>query len=148
MGEYKEGNIPAEENPDAVEQQSFTVEQAALPAPDLMQDGIGAEQGTEQLQQESPPIDIDAILPPELIAPLCSMPFEWAASHYGEYWKLSAKEQELLGKATSNVLKKYLPEWLKNNGEVAMLMLTVAMITAPRLMNMATQQKQVKHGDA
>lgn len=71
----------------------------------------------------------------ELMLDVVKLPYDWAASQYGEHWALSDKEAERMTGVHVLAAEKYLGEWLKQYPELfAVLMFhTVAIFARVRL---------------
>ncbi len=55
------------------------------------------------------------ILPPEVVKAVVRMPYDVAASQYGEHWRLSDEELDIMIPAHMELANRYLPDWLKEH---------------------------------
>jgi hypothetical protein len=80
---------------------------------------------------EKPKVDLFS---KEFCGELWGLMFDRIAATKGEHWKLREAEKKTLGETTSNVANRYVGEVLGEHPELAALVISVAVVTIPRMM--------------
>lgn len=68
----------------------------------------------------------------EIVKSLITVPFDYFAKRYGEFWKLSKDEEAKLTGLSSRVASKWIPVWIERFADEVALGLTFGMIVYPR----------------
>jgi len=78
---------------------------------------------------------------PEMWGMLPAMVYDYMAERFGEYWKLQPSEIRAYGTAVEKVADKYMGSYVKENPELAALILVVTITTVPRSMKLLKDQR-------
>jgi len=68
----------------------------------------------------------------EIVKALITVPFDYFAKRYGEFWKLSKDEEAKLSSLSGRVASKWIPVWMERFADEIALALTFGMIVYPR----------------
>ena len=80
----------------------------------------------------------------EIVKTLVTVPFDYFAKRYGEFWKLSKDEEAKLTSLSSRVASKWVPIWVERFADEIGLGLTFAMIVYPRYLQTKTMIEETK----
>lgn len=80
----------------------------------------------------------------EIVKTLVTIPFDYFAKRYGEFWKLSKDEEAKLTSLSSRVASKWIPVWIERFADEIGLSLTFAMIVYPRYLQTKAMIEQSK----
>ncbi len=75
----------------------------------------GRPPGSKNRPRNGGEVDKSPILPPAVVKAVIRMPYDVAASQYGEHWRLSDEEIDIMVPAHLELANQYLPEWLKEH---------------------------------
>jgi len=82
----------------------------------------------------------------EIIKALITVPFDYFAKRYGEFWKLSKDEEAKLSSLSGRVASKWIPIWMERFADEIALALTFGMIVYPRYLQTKAMVEESKTG--
>ncbi len=97
---------------------------------------LGRQRRTEEVKKLIPLFD------EEIVKTLLTVPFDYFAERYGEFWKLSRDEEAKLTSLSSRVASKWIPVWVEKFADEIALALTFGMVVYPRYL----QTKKIVEG--
>lgn len=84
------------------------------------------------------------LLDEQIITSLITLPFDYFAKRYGEFWKLSKDEEAKLSALSGRVASKWIPIWIERFADEIALSLTFAMIVYPRYLQTKAMIEETK----
>jgi len=87
---------------------------------------LGRQRRSEEAKKLIPLFD------EEIVKTLITVPFDYFAKRYGEFWRLSKDEEAKLSSLSGRVASKWIPVWVERFADEIALGLTFGMIVYPR----------------